>query len=254
MADFAASLTNPTTSIVGLSCDGTNITINDWSNYIASTESGNQLAQFSAYKKITVTNPDATTYDFSTTVPRDEAINTPSTYVDPLLYPPIPTLYAYDGTDGVYVVNLLTIPYWGAAYTYELGDTVVVDIVVAVGGFPYAIYEALATGTNKDPKTETAYWVEVTDEDDVEAKYNITERIAVTCVLDQCLADKLVQASCQELNVICDDEILCENSTFRKAMRLDVILAAIDELVESESWGQITDLINSGNTICNCCD
>ena len=251
MADFAASLINPSTSSDALSCDGTNITIGDYSNYIASTESGHLLTNFQ-YKRLTVTLPSGSTYVFGTDYvdTQDEAINYPSTYVDPATYPPIETMYAYDGTDGVYQVDLLTIPTWSVAATYTTNDC-----VVAAFGTDYYIFKALKGSTGQNPFTQTAYWTNVTSsESSIPSRYKATAHIAVTCVIDECWADLVVQAGCQELNVVCDDEALCDNSTYRKAMRLSLIKDSIDVLVDASNWTQAQNLINSGINICNCCN
>jgi len=131
------------------------LTIGDYSNYIASTENGHYQADF-GYKKITLTLPDASTYVFATIPPYDELINAPATYVAV----PNENTYAYS-IDGVFEVNLLTLPRWDTPYTYQQYDT-----VLASG----AIYEATQTNTNKDPLTQTAYWTLITDESLVKTK------------------------------------------------------------------------------------
>jgi hypothetical protein len=245
MADFAASLVNPTTSDVGLSSDGTNITISDYSNYIANTESGHLVTDFQ-YKKLTVTCPDATTYIFGTTLitTKDESINYPSIYVDPLLYPPIDTLYAYTTGDGVYEVELITVPTWSIKGFFTTGDCVY---------HSGTLYIATQNSNNKEPNTEKNYWSAIT-ESGLSTKYIATERLAVVCDLNECYADLVTQASCSNNNVICQDATLCEDNYFVKAMRMSLILDAIDELAENESWNEVTVLINSGSAICDCCN
>jgi len=248
MPSFYTSMTDPSTSEVGLSCDGVSVTIQDWSNYIASTESGHLVSSF-YYKKIEITNPDGTTYIFSTDGTGDALINAPETYINPALYPPIETTYAYstlnDRQDGVYVIRILTLPQWDGFSTYQEYDTVLRSGV---------IYQALQTSSNKDPLTETTYWSLITDDTLVLEKYNLTERISVTNGIEECLANLTIQAIGSDITSICDSEQYCESKAFQSAQALDMIIEAADNLLQSEDWEKIADLINSGVQICNCCN
>jgi photosystem II stability/assembly factor-like uncharacterized protein len=105
MPQFAVSLRS--SGAVDISTSAGVMTVNDNSNYIASTEEGHYRADFSSYKKITITTPSYGTYTYSTTGDGDESILTPDNY----LVTPIPTTYNYSG-DGVYEVNLKAVPTW----------------------------------------------------------------------------------------------------------------------------------------------
>lgn len=243
MPNFAASLTDGSGN-VALSADGTNITIGDYSNYIASTQAGHAQARFNTFKRVIVENPDASTYQYSTLGDGDETIAVPSTYSAT----PVSHIYNYQDNgngDGVYKITLRTAPTYVKGTTYGNGDCVYYDTVDA-------FYQSTASGNTFDPASVGSPWTEITEEN-LPATYQVYERIAIVCDLKDCYADLLVSANCVELHTNCDDVELCENDTFRAAVRLSMILESVEILADNEDWVQAEENINSGKVICSCC-
>jgi len=106
MPEFAVSLRDGSGNVSLSALDNT-LTINDYSNYIASTEEGHLKADFEDFKKIIVTDPEGSQYTYSTLVGGDESILTPDNYSTT----PIQTSYTYTD-DGLYAVTLRSVPTW----------------------------------------------------------------------------------------------------------------------------------------------
>ena len=106
MPEFAVSLRDGSGNISLTASDNTMV-INDYSNYIASTEQGHLKADFEDFKKIIVTNPEGVEYTYSTLIGGDESILTPDNYSTT----PIQTSYIYE-EDGIYNVTLRAVPTW----------------------------------------------------------------------------------------------------------------------------------------------
>lgn len=236
MANFQASLIDPITSAYSLTASGGTMSIIDNSNYTTNTETGHALINFADFKKILIEAPDGTTYLESSLGDGDLTITLPGTN------------YTYDYSaigDGVYKVTLYTVPTWNSGITYNTTTAP----YVYYGG---SLYRCIQTGTNKNPVTETAFWTVLTSIDSLSTKYRTFGYIAIHCEIDQCWADAVVQANCTEAKTECDDTSLCEDDSWRKAMRLDMIRMAIDELADQGLWTQAQNTINDGLTICCC--
>lgn len=189
MPDFAVSLLDDN-SDVALSASQGVLTINDYSNYKASTESGNEVADFADYYKIIITNPDATTYTYCSLTGFDATLNTPDNFTG-VSYPPIPTTYNYDTEgygDGVYGVQLIAVPTWATGKTYQASD----DAVYYNG----TIYECATTHTADVFATDLAAgkWTASNDAG-LPEKYKTTEYISVTCDLHEDFADLVITAA-----------------------------------------------------------
>lgn len=248
MPNFQVSLTD-TNNDVALSVVGSTIKIDDYSNYIASTEVGNELTRM-AFKYISIGLLGSTDkYIFCVSTPyvtADEIIAAPSTFTNPLLYPPITNYYTFSG-DGVYEVELVAIPEYDSRVTYALGHTVVDSGVV---------YESLSN-SNTSPLTVAAKWsVVASDPNDlsgVSSKYRVVAYIAVDCSLHDCWKDLIYTTNCTLLSIDCNGEDLCGNPTWNNAMRLGMILDIIPDLMDDNEVEKVQELINLGGSICSCC-
>jgi hypothetical protein len=239
MPNFSASLRDGT-GAVALYVVGSTIQINDYSNYIASTENGHLLADFE-FKKIIVKQLNTSTvYTFFTSAGFDEIIVPPYTFTT-TPYPPIVDYYTFTG-DGIYSITLRTVPTFIKQTPYSIGDCLV---------YLGVLYQSLINNNAAIPP-HTGSWT-VIAEDDLPTKYNVTEYIAIDCSVLLCLADLVYQANCIELNVDCNDSELCSNKTWRNAMRLQMIVDDIPYLMDNGDYDKIQVLLNEASTICSCC-
>lgn len=235
MADFQISLLDTNNSVALTASSGT-LTIGDYSNYFTSTESGHTDTEFSNYKKITVTEPDGTTYTYSTLGDGDELINPPSTYVSS----PINNTYSYTD-DGLYTVKIEAVPTWGAAFTYQQYDCTYYD---------GSLYQASQTTTNNVPDVSTTYWTLITS-DELSDKYRIFEWTPILDEGRECWADKIYIANLA-LNAKCEVAEICIDQDFRKAIRLDNLIQGIEVVNNLRDWSQVEDLLTEFTNICDC--
>jgi hypothetical protein len=151
----------------------------------------------------------------------DEAIDPPSDFGTT----PIPDTYSYT-TDGVYKVNLISVPTHSMSATYQINDCVY---------YLGTLYKALGTTTATDPSV-SILWEAIT-ESELTDKYSVTESIAITDVIEICWAQAIYDATCTDEGVtvaICENEDLCKNPVWRRASRMDKILTAIPYFVNLE--------------------
>ena len=236
MPNFSASLRD-NTGAVALSVVGSTISISDYSNYIASTETGNLLTDFYLKEIIVQKLGTTTTYTFASYAGFDELIPEPRTFLT-TPYPPIINFYTFS-SDGVYSVTLRTVPKYNSQTTYALGNC------VATSGL---IYQSLKN-TNTDPLTTITSW-EVIPVDQLPPKYNVTEYIAIDCGLLVCLADMIITANC--INP-CPSPDLCKDEAWVNTALLQMAIDSIQTYMDVGSYNQASEVINFGNTLCSCC-
>ena len=195
MANFAISITNPTTGDKDISSNSTTITVVDHSNYDTNTELGHTQADFSYFYKVKFTNPDGTTYIFSSIGDGDSVIPTPSVSVLP-----ISILYNYTTGDGVYNVCVMAVPNWNKGVDYVVGQCV---------SFRNALYICIDNTLAGTPPTDDKFWA-VISEDDLAQKYRLCTNFAVTCATNECFIRHIHDAFCSVDGMGCDDN-LCNN-------------------------------------------
>lgn len=235
MADFQVSLLD-TNNSVALSADSGTLTIGDYSNYFTSTESGHTDAEFSDYKKITVTDPDEVDYVFSTLGDGDELISPPSSFVSS----PINNTYSYTD-DGQYTVKIEAVPTWGSSFTYQQYDCVY---------YIDTLYQCQQSSTNNNPAASADYWTAIVS-DELSDKYRIIEWSIILDEGRECWVDKIYEANL-ELNAKCNDSDLCKNRNFRKAMRLDNLIQGISVYDNLRDWDKTEELYSKFQDICDC--
>lgn len=247
MPDFAASLTRTFTNDDGqsitqdyitLSTDGTEITIHDTSNYATSTEAGAEAADFSLYRKITVTddNGDVYTYSSNSADDPDETIEPgDDVYEDDFTYTP-------NAGDSLYTVRLITVPTWNASDAYDADDCVVKSVSGVI-----TCYIALQAGTNKDPETQTAYWEEVEDTTTLPEKYNVVGHLAVARTIEEAQIEAIVDA--QEKFIAETFASPLGNRYWVREATLDMTIKAIAVNVSQGNWTKVSQLISEGKAV-----
>lgn len=234
MPNFQASLLDVNSKLsVTISSDSLTATIEDTSNYIASTEDGNEAADFADYRKIYVTDPNNVEYLFSSVTGGDETIlpgDSGSNSFD----------YDILAGDGVYTFRLVTVPTYDAAVAYSIAQ-----YVYSAG----KIYKSLqSTNTGHTPASSAAWWSENTDDTMISAKYNTYGKLGLVSSITDCWLEAIHDASCETAH--CTD--LCTDADFKKAMKLDLLLTDIANQAEGNKWDNVAWLITQAKTICTC--
>ena len=237
MPNFAATMINPSTGDVGLSISNGVLAISDWSNYFTSTETGHLTVNFSAFKKIVVTNPDDTQYILSTLGDGDVLINPPSSYaVSPLSE----TYTVID--EGLYKVNLYVVPTYSVAVTYGVGDSVYYSNDIYIS--------KLASNTGNNPAISFTYW-QVADFDQIPDKYSYEGLIVFLDSVEEAWADLVLEAN-ESIDARCKGDELCKNELIRKAMRMDNTLNGIQLNVNLGNVEMIEQLYDEAVELKNC--
>lgn len=241
MANFAASLRDPTTNALDITANGAILSITDHSNYSTNTQWNHLKADFSYYKRYDITMPDGTVTVGSTFTGGDFTLVVPAWCTLPIF-----TTAPYTTGDGVYKVVLSTCPTWKASpapfsSTWTTGDCV---FYPSTGLF----YVCIDSSTTVELPTDTAHWTPILYTA-LSAKYLVTEYIAVVCDLNNCFADKVVAAV--EASLCAGCSCLCDNQSYKDAEKLIMILDSVTPLTNISAWNKITEAINLGKTICN---
>ncbi len=244
MANFAASLRDLSNEIdISLSTDGTTMTINDNSNYDdGAPESGHLRADFTAYKFVVVTDPSADVFTFSTLAGFDSTIAAPSTGA-----PSDATTYTIpEAGDGVYQVELYTVPTWDVADTYEASDDAVWNVADS------KLYKAIATTTGDQPDLSPSEWTAITQPDLETMKYYTTEKVVRIFDLNRCLEDRIDSVVCTVEDLFCSDDRLLKDQCFFDVQRLRVLRDGISIADSKEDYNRATKLVNLTKQICDC--
>lgn len=217
-----------------------NIVSEDHSDYAGNGESGHALADFTDYRKVTITRPDASTYVFSSLGDGDELINAAQGGNNEFSY----TFLTTDA-DGVWAVKLCSVPTYNAGATYQKDD----DIVYYSGIF----YESLVdANTGNQPDTSPTKWGVIL-ESALSDKYCVTYKIGVNCIaLLKCYEDLNYEANCEIQTNFCDSEVLAKNKKFLDAMTLRLLLDGADFAVARSQFEEAENIYNLAKTICNC--
>ena len=245
MPDFQVSLIDTVSSEVDINIDSSCaiLTIEDNSNYVASTESGHLEADFDRYRKIIITRPDGTTYTLSSIGDGDASISSGDSGSHSFNY----TLLTTDD-DGVWAAALYSLPTWDSGATYEVGD----QVTFQVGGVD-KFYEAIDGNTNMQPDTSTSDWKEVTEITGFKNKYCVTEKVSIKCVnLLKCYENLVHDANCVIHQDFCNPDILCKNKKFLDAIKLRMLLDGITYATNNKQFADAEKDFNNAKKICNC--
>ena len=145
--------------------------------------------------------------------------------------------------DGVYKITLCSVPTFNPADNYQRDD----DSVF----FDNLLYKAIRNSSGNTPDTSPLDW-EVITEDDLSPKYCTFIKIVRVCDLNICSNDATFEAFCTLKEHICDDDVLCTNERFLKAMKLQVLISSIENANQRGAYNDIEDMINLSKTLCKC--
>ena len=216
------------------------LTITDTSNYGAFMESGHSLSDFSDFRKIVLTRPAGTTYTYSSLGDGDEVVSTASTGGHDVTYTILDT-----DTDGVYTINICSVPTYNAAATYDK-DT---DYVYFGGSFYQSLIDANA---GNQPDTSPTQW-SLVEEEDLSTKYCSQEFIGITCIqLLGCYERAIYNANCVISEEFCNDDVICKNSEVLKAIKMKILLEAIEFQIDKGAVAEAVNTFNLAKTLCNC--
>ena len=73
------------------------------------------------------------------------------------------------------------------------------------------------------------------------------------CDLVQCIEESTFEAFCTIKDHVCNDDILCENPKFLKAVKAFILEKSIENANNRQAFNDIVDIINLSKTICKCC-
>lgn len=155
---------------------------------------------------------------------------------------PITDTFNYTTGDGVYSVNLYTVPEFvstGGSYKKD-------DCVRDLNG---DYYKALADnpGTTQ-PASDPANWQKLSSYTDVTSRYKDLRTFVVLYDIKKGFVKLIYQARCG-INSPCDVDKVVVSQKYKDAMMLDMIILSATELINKQDWDMITHDINLGKKI-----
>lgn len=245
---------NTILTITGTDCDCQKISFSDdsiWDN----TTLGHKLTSTVpappgfdnsfGYRKIIVTRPDGEKYVYSSlaTELRDEIITTLSpTGIINFDYP-----FDTADEDGIYTIQLYNFPKWQEDVTYKkVGKAVVFN-----NG---KLYLCITDGINHIPGNinDAGYWQEYTISTSTDlTRYAVTTKLVVLCrKIMGCYRDFIYNAFCGTVSNPCEDKI--KNKDFNTAMKLQVIMEALEIASCDNDWEAVKKMVDMLKKNCDC--
>lgn len=241
MPDYAISINNAGTGFLSIDindgCD--TLTVTDEGNYVLSDESGHLQADFTDFRQFIITKPDGTTFTFDAEGNGDALVSTASSGNHTINY----SLIESD-KDGVWDVQIYSVPTYNNAATYENTDMV---------WFATKLYKSLTNAnTGNQPDTSPTEWSVITIAD-LSVKYCVQKKVALTCVeLLDCYERKNHDAACVIDQDFCNPDLLCKNPELIDAIQLRMLLDAIGFSGRNQQWQNVERDTNNAKKICNC--
>lgn len=228
---------------VNSTCTGLEFT--DTSNWSTNNEEGHALADFSDYRRIVLTRPDASQYIYSAIAGDDvdEVIGAAASGNQDFTY-----TFLDSDIDGRYQIAICEYPTWGAGYNYSASRLTVVY-------YDGVLYRAILDSINQQPDAAPTYWEEYepTAAAELVSRYCYVANISVFCIgLNQCQVVKTHEAFCMIDNDFCNDDLLCKNSVFLDAAKLMVLRSAVEDSTNKRAWAEVDRQFNLMRQICNC--
>lgn len=196
------------------------------------------------YRKIIVTRPDGETrvYSSLSTETKNETI----TVLSPTGIIDFDYQFTNADEDGIYTVQLYNFPGWQSATLYK---KVSKTIVFSNG----KLYLCIADGTNHMPGdiNNAGYWQEYTISTSTDlTRYGVTVKFVVLCrKIMGCYRDFIYNAFCGTVANPCEDKI--KNKDFNTAMKLQVIMEALEIASCDSDWSSVQKMIDMLKQICS---
>lgn len=162
----------------------------------------------------------------------------------PSVTPNITVNFDFTTGDGVYKVTLCAVPTFDPAENYQRDD----DFVF----FDNLLYQAIRDSVGSTPDVSPLDW-KVVIEADLPPKYCTFIKVVRICDLNNCSDDATFEAFCTLKEHICDDDVLCKNERFLKALKLQVLITSIENANQRGAFNDVEDMINLSKTLCKCC-
>lgn len=209
----------------------------DTSIYEAS-EVGHLKSYFTDFRQILITNPDNTT----------ALLQAPSIALPYNATLPITDTYAFTTGDGVYKVQLASVPTWSATVEYK-------NITAPYVFYQGSLYRNLQDSLNDAPNASATIWELVGDWSDLSSKYLYTARIAVYCGILDCYISSVFVAASKMDCWGCNSEAFMRDTYVQKASKLSLAVNSIQILasVSQPDWTKVSDIINFAKNICCKC-
>jgi hypothetical protein len=247
---------NTILTVTGTDCDCQKISFSDdsiWDNttlghkLTATVPAPAGFANSFAYRKIIVTRPDGEKYVYSSlaTEPRDEIITTLSpTGIINFDYP-----FDTADEDGIYTIQLYNFPAWDASVAYKKVSKTVVF-------YQGVLYMCTTDNTGFDPLSEQSHptpkWTPYTISTSTDlTRYAVTTKLVVLCrKIMGCYRDFIYNAFCGTVSNPCEDKI--KNKDFNTAMKLQVIMEALEIASCDNDWEAVKKMVDMLKKNCDC--
>ena len=207
-------------------------------------EGGHDVADFSNFLKIFVEDQADSVFVFTSFPdPIDGLQDNEELISPPSVTQNITVNFNFTTGDGVYKITLCAVPTYDNSEPYLKGD----DFVF----FDDLLYECINNSTSNTPDTSPSFWKVIT-EAELSPKYCTFIKVVRQCDLNNCADDATFEAFCTLKEHICDDDVLCKNERFLKAIKLQTIIASIENANQRGAYDDIEDMITLSKTLCNC--
>jgi len=204
-------------------------------------EPGHLKSYFASFRKVVITNPDGSTYTFSSLGDGD-ATTTPAATATL----PITDNYDYHLLgDGLYTVTLYTMPDWSETVAYKF----ISNVYVYDGG---KYYKLLADSLNDVPASSPTIWEEIVDLEDLPAKYRQQVKVAVTCNIQYCYDSYMVSTDRNSQCQPCNNEVFMRDSGNQRSFKLFAILESIPINMYKADYTAVQSSIAYGRQLCCC--
>jgi len=257
---YFTSVINSITGVVDIDInnDCSSFDITDNSNF--DVENAHDQSHFSSYRKITITEPDGTTRDYSSLLDASD-----SYYVLPASSD-LTISVAIEGGDGIYNIRMCNIPTWVTNVTYaehDSADMGAQDVVYNKVGTDDKFYKCKLNHTSSassEPGVGASwatYWDEVSegdfDLDDEYPKYCDEEYIMIHCDLDSCIQDLTAEIFCGDNKIdFCTNDLPCNEHKYMKFLKLYSLRHSMDIAFAGGDTHHINEMIKLTNKLCNC--
>jgi len=208
-------------------------------------EGAHDVSDFSNFLKIFVEDQANSIFTFTSFPDPVLGLQTSEELISPPSVTPNLTVnFDFISGDGVYKITLCSVPTFNIADDYQRDD----DFVF----FDNLLYEAIQDSTGSQPDISPLDWKVVTEEE-LSPKYCTFIKVIRICDLNNCSDDATFEAFCTLKEHICDDDVLCKNERFLKAVKLQVLISSIENANQRGAFNDIEDMISLSKTLCKCC-